>query len=372
MKDGVPSAGRRQAPAGLNIPPAAAPQTPPAARWFSRPVRVTIEALLLAGPVVLFVVILDPKQLREYLLRVTLPSLLGLMVFQLAIHTVGMLQWVVLLRQSGIRASPWRVFRARLSGCAVTSLTPSAYFGGEPVRAALLKDPRMNYRQIYATIAVDKYIELFTKFPIAVLGFGFLVVRGRPGMPLVVLSALFVAFFLAVFLLLMIRLFQGGDFIVRFFKAILRPVTRVRPRLAARIIHPVRDFTRSVASLITSRKAFYLAMSLGLLLSVVELAQYSYALAVLGIFSVGDAAIIFFGHVFLGIFSFIPGNVGSMEGVFLFVFTLLGLGSDRSLIFSMIMRIGQLVMVALGVANIVVSRIARGVAKGADRIRTGA
>ena len=367
MKNGVPAAGQHR------MPPAAAPKIPPAAAGrLSKPVRVSIEVLLLAGLVVLFVAILDPKQLREYLLRVTLPSLLGLMAFQLAIHTVGMLQWVVLLRQSGISASPWRVFRARLSGCAVTSLTPSAYFGGEPVRAALLKDQGTNYRQIFATIAVDKYIELFTKFPIALLGFGFLVVRGRPGTLLVVLSALFVAFFLAIFLLLMIRLFQGGDFIMRFFKRILRPVTRVRPRLAARIIRPVRDFTRSVARLITSRKAFSLAKSLGLLLSVVELAQYWYVLAVLGIFSLGNAAIIFFGHVFLGIFSFIPGNVGSMEGVFLFVFTLLGLGSDRSLIFSMIMRIGQLVMVALGLANIVVSRIAQGVTKGADRIRTGA
>ena len=186
------------------------------------------------------------------------------------------------------------------------------------------------------------------------------------------ISSLFVGFFLAIFLLLMVRLFQGGDFIMRLFKRLLRPVTRVRPRIAVRIIHPVRDFTRSVAHLITSRRAFYLAMLLGLLLSLVELFQYAYVLSVLGIASIADAAIIFFGHVFLGIFSFLPGNVGSMEGVFLFVFALLGLGSDRSLIFSMIMRIGQIVMVALGLANIVASRVIRGVVKGADRIRTGA
>ena len=42
------------------------------------------------------------------------------------------------------------------------------------------------------------------------------------------------------------------------------------------------------------------------------------------------------------------------------------------LIFSMIMRIGQLVMVALGIGNIVVSRVTRRMRKGADRIRTGA
>ena len=64
-------------------------------------------------------------------------------------------------------------------------------------------------------------------------------------------------------------------------------------------------------------------------------------------------------------------------GVFLFVFTLMGLGSNRSLIFSLLIRIGQLVMVGLGLANIVISRLtgpARGVraSEGADRIRTGA
>ena len=338
----------------------------------SKTLKIVLEIGLLAGIVILFIVLLDPEKLRGYLLRITPESILGLMIFQVAIHSVGALQWYVLLRQSGIRKGIWHVFWARLSGCAFTSLTPSAYFGGEPIRAAILKDDTMSYRQVFATIAVDKYIELFTKFPIAVLGFGCLLFLAKPGETLVIVSSIFVAFFFAIFFFLMVKLFQGGTFIMRFFKTVLRPVTRLKPRLAVRIIRPIRDFTRSVSHLIKSKRAFYLAMSLGILLSVVELVQYYYVLSVLDIFSVANAAIIFFGHVFLGVFSFIPGNVGSMEGVFLFVFALLGLGSDRSLIFSIIMRIGQLIMVALGIGNIVVSRISRRVRKGADRIRTGA
>jgi uncharacterized protein (TIRG00374 family) len=338
----------------------------------SKPLKIGIEILLLVGLVALFYFVLDPKQLKVYLLRVTLRSILWLLCFQVAIHLVGMLQWVVLLRQSGIKVSPWRVFWARLSGCAITSLTPSAYFGGEPFRAAMLKDDTFTYRQVFATIAVDKYIELFTKFPIAVLGFGCLLFLAHPSQALVIISSVFVAFFLGFFTFLMVKLFQGGDFIVRFTKAVLKPMTKVKPRVAVKVYHAVRDFKQGVAHLFKSRKAFYLGMSLGLLLSVVELFQYYYVLRVLDILSLADAAIIFLGHVFLGIFSLIPGNVGSMEGVFLFVFTLLGLGSDRSLIFSMIMRIGQLVMVGLGVLNIVVSRITKRIRKGADRIRTDA
>ena len=323
----------------------------------SKPLIFLIEGVLLAGLIVLFYFVLDPKQLKTYLLRITPGSILWLLCFQVAIHTVGMVQWVVLLR---------------LSGCAVTSLTPSAYFGGEPIRAAMLKDDSFTYRQVFATIAVDKYIELFTKFPIAVLGFGCLLFLTHPSQLLVIISSVFVVFFFGFFIFLMVKLFQGGDFIVRFTKALLRPMTKVRPRTAVKVYHAVRDFKQGVAHLFKSKKAFYLGMSLGLLLSVVELFQYYYVLSVLDIYSITDAAIIFFGHVFLGIFSVIPGNVGSMEGVFLFVFTLLGLGSDRSLIFSVIMRIGQLVMVALGLGNIVVSRIKKRVGKGADRIRTDA
>ena len=345
-------------------------------RGLSRPLRIVIEALLIGGLVVLFVVILDPKRLQDDFARITVVSILGLLAFQVGIHTVGMLQWLVLLRQAGIRAGPWKVFRARLSGTAITSLTPAASFAGEPVRAALLKDPATTYRRVFATIAVDKYIELFTKFPVAALGFGFLLARAHPSAALVVISALFVAFFLGIFLLLMFRLFQGGDFILRFFKRLVRPLARVRPRATAKVVHVIRDFTRSVTHLIRSRRAFYLAMLLGILLSVVELFQYAYVLSVLDVASVGNAAILYFSHLFLGIVGFIPGNVGTMEGMFLFVFTLLGLSSNRSLIFSVILRIGQLVMVALGLANLVIARLAKRVAgeavKGADRIRTGA
>ena len=355
-------------------PPKPIIPTPSRPRKLSRPVKILIEVALLAGLVALFYFVLDPQQLSIQIRRVTVNSILGLLCFQLAIHITGMLQWVVLLRQSGIKASPWRVFWARLSGCAITSLTPSAYFGGEPFRAALLKDESFTYRQVFATIAVDKYIELFTKLPIAVLGLGCLIFKAHPSTTLVIISSAFVVFCFAFFFFLMVKLFQGGDFIVRFTKRILRPFTRMRPRSAAKAYHAMRDFRQGVAHLFKSKKAFYLGMSLGLLLATVELFQYAYVLRVLDIPRdiIADASIIFFGHVFLGIFSVIPGNVGSMEGVFLFVFTLLGLGSDRSLVFSVIMRIGQLVMVALGLGNIVVSRISKRVGKGADRIRTGA
>jgi len=45
------------------------------------------------------------------------------------------------------------------------------YFGGEPVRASLYKSGQMSYKNIYATIALDKYIELAGKIPCILVGF---------------------------------------------------------------------------------------------------------------------------------------------------------------------------------------------------------
>jgi hypothetical protein len=73
----------------------------------------------------------------------------------------------------------------------------------------------MTYRQLFATIAVDKYIELFTKFPIAVVGFAFLILRAHPGRTLVVISSLFVAFFLAMSLGLLLSLVELAQQVLR-------------------------------------------------------------------------------------------------------------------------------------------------------------
>ena len=45
-------------------------------RALSRPLKIVLEILLLAGLVALFIVVLDPKELRAYILRVTVSSIL--------------------------------------------------------------------------------------------------------------------------------------------------------------------------------------------------------------------------------------------------------------------------------------------------------
>jgi uncharacterized protein (TIRG00374 family) len=338
----------------------------------SRPLKIAIELILLGLLVFLFVKVLDFKRLWEYIKAITPPVLLGVLGFQLAILSLQTIQWHVILREAGISRGLWPTFWARTSGFALTYLTPSMYFGGEPVRASLYKDRRMSYQKVYASIALDKYIELASKLPCIIIGFSYLIFLAHPSTTLVVVAGFVLLAFIGLFLFLMAKLFSGGMFIVRFFKRLLWPLARVNPRSAVRILRAVREFARDLHALIRRKKIFYLALLIGILVAVVEVFQTLYIIWVLGSPDLARSFVIFSTVVIQGLIGLLPGNLGGMEGTHLFIFNVLGLGSTPSLAYTIILRIGQMTMVLLGILNIFVWRIIKVRRRGADRIRTDA
>lgn len=350
-------------------------------RW----ARIAIEAVGLGLLVLLFVRILDREEVLGHLQRITVRTVAGVLAFQLLIQALGTFQWALVLREAGIFRGVWRAFTARIAGFAVTYLTPSMYFGGEPVRASVYKAASMSYRRLYATIVLDKYIELSTKFPCIIAGFAILVVLIRPSIVLVSVVGAVLAFFLGFFVLLVARLFNRPDLVARLTKRLARPVARLNRRLAVRMIVGMKEFAREVAGIMAHRRVFYLAMLTGVTVSAVEVLQTFF---ILGEIDPSWQAVerlvhsfVIFATVFIqALVGLLPGNLGGMEGTHLVIFNVLGIGSARSLIYTIILRIGQMSVVLLGIVSIVAWRAWRaGRAsrppegrKGADRNRTDA
>jgi len=322
-------------------------------------IRLAIEVAVIAVLLLLFLRLLDWEQFRRYLLTVTPRIILTVLLIHLTLHALGTVQWMLILREAGLRHGFLRVFWARLSGYAITYLTPSMYFGGEPVRAMLLKDDGATYKRIAATIVLDKYIELFTKLPLIVVGFAFVVLLLRVELPFVVLVGALIAAFCGFFAFVSSHLFGGARFIRRLAKRLLAPLVRIRPRLAVRALRFATEFEHDVAQIIRRRGVFYLAMGIGILYSAVEVFQTWYVLVVLGHASVVHPFVIYATIVVQGLISILPGNIGGMEGVHLFIFNVLGIGTALSLIYTVILRIGQMSFVFLGLVNLFVSRLLR-------------
>ena len=338
----------------------------------ARPAKIAIEIAVLILLVLLFVKVLNLRQLRSYIELITPQVVTGILTFQLSILLIQTFQWGLILREAGIYRGFWWTFCARTSGFALTYLTPSMYFGGEPVRASLYKDALCSYQKVYATIALDKYIELGTKIPCIVLGFSLLVYFAHTGTVLIIVSGTILLAFIGFFLFVIVKLFGSGTFLVVFFKRLLRPVARVNPRAAVKIMRVMREFARDVNLIIRTRRIFSIAMLAGVMVSVVEVLQTFYILCVLGHPSLPNSFVIYSSVVVQGLIGLLPGNIGGMEGTHLFVFNLLRIGSAPSLVYTIILRLGQMTMVLLGLSFIFLWRLEKVRVRGADRNRTDA
>ncbi|NOY09186.1 MAG: flippase-like domain-containing protein [Spirochaetes bacterium] len=320
---------------------------------------ITAEILFLTVLIFLFLRILNFNQFKRNI-RIIKPSNIAvILLFQSAVYILGALHWSVLLKQAGIKRSFLSILRARISGFSVSYITPSFYFGGEPVRASLLKDDKVTYNSLFATVTLDKYIELFSKFPAVIIGLSLLVILFDPAVSLIIISGIVTGLLIGVFLFLLIKLFNDKTFIDRFFKILLKPFAKLKPGTAVKLYRIIRDFEKEVGVIIREKKYFYLAISIGVLVSFIEVMQTYYILSLLHSQNLIKSFIIFSSTIFSAVFTFIPANLGGMESVNLFIFTLLGLGAGRGLVYTIILRIGHLGFVALGLLNLMFSRIVK-------------
>ena len=326
---------------------------------FSKRLRIAIEIVILGLLALLFLHVLNFRRLQEYISLINLEVIFGVLLFQLAIQFLHAVQWELILHEAGIARGLWRTFWARISGFAITYLTPSVTFAGEPVRATLYKDSSMRYGIVYATVALDKYIELFTKLPCIAVGFSFLIFLAHPGRALIVVAGCILLGFFGFFIFLAAKLLGGGQFIVRLFRRLLSPLERFKPDILAKIIQALTEFSTSLHEIIRRRRTFYFAMLTGIAIAVIEVLQTYYILGVLDNPNLTQSFVIYATVLIQHAIAFLPGNLGGMEATHLFIFNVLGIGSTRSFVYTIILRLGQLTMVLLGFMYVLIRRIER-------------
>jgi uncharacterized protein (TIRG00374 family) len=110
--------------------------------------------------------------------------------------------WWIILLSYGIHIPFWRIAGARTSGYAVSYLTPTLYFGGEPFRALLVSDSTAApTTRIFATIIVERFLGgLSMILFILIGGFNAIISPSLPwsGKRLLVAGTAFIAFWIFV------------------------------------------------------------------------------------------------------------------------------------------------------------------------------
>jgi uncharacterized protein (TIRG00374 family) len=99
------------------------------------------------------------RQIFAQMRALGLPGIFGIVGSVLLAMAFWILSWWIILRSYGIRLPLPAVIGARLSGYAISYLTPTLYFGGEPVRALMVTGKTdAPTTRVFATVFLERFL----------------------------------------------------------------------------------------------------------------------------------------------------------------------------------------------------------------------
>ncbi|MFC2095238.1 lysylphosphatidylglycerol synthase transmembrane domain-containing protein [Candidatus Bipolaricaulota bacterium] len=281
-------------------------------------------------------------------------GIISVLVNVLISMTFWILCWWVILRSYGIRMPLRSIVGARLAGYAVSYLTPTLYFGGEPVRAMLVvgKSDAPTTR-IFATIVVERFLGGLSMIVFVLMGSFYAI--SSPNIPLTERRLLASAIGFVTFWILLGLVNFAGNFkwISRIIRSLGKPFSRWATSLgrAASKVSETEDeihnaFTKhwrgtivafllqTVATFfVYTRPQFFFFFSSGLQLTMPQL------------------SLIFTFTIMLSFFLWItPGGLGTAEAALVGVFALVipAITSAGVVAYSLIFKFAESIFVAMG------------------------
>jgi len=263
--------------------------------------------------------------------------------------------WRILLRAYGIRTPLHRVLGARLSTYAVSYMTPTLYFGGEPFGAFLIADKVMApATRVFATIIVERFL-LGVSFTLFMLVGGFYAVTS-PAIPnaqkwLLVAGLGFIA---AWILIGLVNFAWNLKWVSRIIGWLGRRIPRCQDRLA-RAAAKVSETEDEVSYAFTRhRKATLLAFLIQIVTTTLTVLrpQVFFGASIGMRFTLGQLAILFSLYILLGFFLWVtPGGLGTSEAGAIGIFRLVApsITTGQAVAYSLSFKLAESVFVAIGI-----------------------
>lgn len=247
----------------------------------------------------------------------------------------------------------WDLFQARLAGHAISYLTPSAYFGGEAIRAVMMTT--QNRRKSVASIVVDKSIEIISVIMFAVIGLGMAIsIFAFPNdykLYLILSSSVILLLALFVFRKLKQGLLMWIIYHLEKMKIKFRFLERHKEKIEETDEH-ISDFY------ITQKKMFRLMFFFYSLLHLFWIVEIHLTLVFIGTEEI--TFLTSFIIVTLGIVGFLlpvtPAALGTYEITYVALFSLMGLRIDLCLSLTIIRRFIALIWSGVGLLMIALKK----------------
>ncbi len=288
---------------------------------------------------------LDPATLWKYLQKVG-PRFLWILALAGLWYGFYALAWELFLKKLSRQVSLWEVFKIKVAGEAINSVTPLSWGGGDPMRILMLKE-HISFPEGAASVVVDRTLNNLALALFMILGVALACftlpqpASWAGGLVAVLVLIVFVSVF--VFVRSHQGLFQFAIDTLKFF--------RLKKNFSEKTLRHVAEIDGHISRFYRlNRKAFSLSFLfhfLGRLCAVAEIylaARFlEFPLGLRDSYLLGSLTVI----VNL-VFVFIPGSLGVMEGAFAGVFALLNLDPAIGTSLQIIRRLRMLIWTAVG------------------------
>jgi len=309
--------------------------------------RKFLNISLLIG-LLLFILVIYKTGLRQIIndfRAISLVNFLILMALRLIYWISRTINWKLIIDDQDKKYPFSALLSARLADHAISYLTPSNLFGGEPVRAMMT--PGTNRRRALATVIVDKTIELVSILSFTIIGVIVAISRIKmPGkMKVVFLTFSFGA---AIFLFFLVIKQKKGFFtwLVKLLAKI-----KIKPRIIQRsqekiveLDHHISNYYRHHPKLFLKAYVFY---ALTFFIWTYEIYLTLAYMDTPGVTPLKSYLIITLTTI-AAVIPAIPGALGINELTNVAVFVLLGLSPEKGVSLSLVRRVIALIYAGIG------------------------
>lgn len=285
------------------------------------------------------------EQVYHHIRFITLPKFFFLVFINFLKWILFTYTWGIVISQYDGEISFLNLFAARMAGHSISYLTPSAYLGGEPVRAMLVKG--LDLRISAASVIVDKTIHVYTMILFIIIGVIIAIAR-LPlwrELKLVFITFLFGSVIFTAFVF--IKQTQGFlMWIVRFLERI-----KIKIRFLARNKEKIKEIDRYISDFYKKhKKGFLIVFLLNCLAAIFWVGEFYITLLFMQtkeLTLMNSYLVLTLGNLSILIPS-IPASLGTYEAAHVVIFVLVGLGAAAGLTLTIIRRIIALIWTGIG------------------------
>ncbi len=289
--------------------------------------------------------------LQKVIFQLQEVGLAGICVFiinVLLIFIINTISWQVILKSYGHRPPFRDILATKIIGFVISYLTPSMYFGGEPVRAYLIsKKHGLPLTEVGASVVVNRFLELGAALFFIYLGSIWTLVEYElPLLLRVVMLAVNVLMGLGMAALLLSFIYENRLFtdlanLLSRWNPLSKAVEKVKPHISKLEGEVFLIFKKHRREALLAFALNFLAGSLIFL----KPAIFFYFLGI--VFRLSQLSLLFaLTHLIL-ILQVTPGGLGVFELGEVAIYGLVGIDAQKALAFTLMVRVTDTVVVAI-------------------------